>query len=73
VVRVLTTASLGRFGSIPGRWVPTIARGYSNGNGTPHWTTSLNRADKTIGGIPPAHAMQRLLSNPEKPIVATTT
>jgi len=31
-----------------------------------------NRPRKTLGGITPAQAMQRLLSNPEKPIVATT-
>ena len=30
------------------------------------------RPRKTLGGITPAQAMQRLLSNPEKPIVATT-
>jgi len=36
--------------------------------------TELNsRPRKTLGGITPAQAMQRLLSNPEKPIVATTT
>lgn len=32
-----------------------------------------NRPRKTLGGITPAQAMQRLLSDPEKPIVATTT
>lgn len=31
-----------------------------------------NRPRKTLGGITPAQAMQRLLSNPEVPIVATT-
>jgi hypothetical protein len=36
-------------------------------------TTELNnRPRKTLGGITPAQAMQRLLSNSEKPIVATT-
>jgi len=35
--------------------------------------TELNdRPRKTLGGITPAQAMQRLLSEPEKPIVATT-
>lgn len=35
--------------------------------------TELNeRPRKTLGGITPAQAMQRLLSGPEKPIVATT-
>ncbi len=35
--------------------------------------TELNdRPRKTLGGITPAHAMQRLLSDPERPIVATT-
>ena len=32
-----------------------------------------NRPRKTLGGITPAQAMQRLLSNPAQPIVATTT
>jgi IS30 family transposase len=31
-----------------------------------------NRPRKTLDGITPAQAMQRLLSEPEKPIVATT-
>jgi len=31
-----------------------------------------NRPRKTLGGITPAQALQRLLSEPEKPIVATT-
>jgi len=31
-----------------------------------------NRPRKTLGGITPAQAMQRLSSEPEKPIVATT-
>lgn len=31
-----------------------------------------NRPRKTLGGITPTQAMQRLLSEPEKPIVATT-
>ena len=31
-----------------------------------------NRPRKTLGGITPAQAMQRILSDPEKPIVATT-
>jgi len=31
-----------------------------------------DRPRKTLGGISPAQAMQRLLSDPEKPIVATT-
>nr|WP_241993056.1 IS30 family transposase [Cryobacterium frigoriphilum] len=36
--------------------------------------TELNdRPRKTLGGITPAQAMQRLLSEPEKPIVATTS
>ena len=35
--------------------------------------TELNaRPRKTLGGITPAQAMQRLLSNPEMPVVATT-
>ncbi|MGH3637340.1 MAG: IS30 family transposase [Mycobacterium sp.] len=35
--------------------------------------TELNeRPRKTLGGITPAHAMQRLLSDPERPVVATT-
>ncbi|MEC5193420.1 hypothetical protein RCH15_003738, partial [Arthrobacter sp. MP_M4] len=32
-----------------------------------------NRPRKKLGGITPAQALQRLLSNPEQPIVATTT
>jgi len=32
-----------------------------------------NRPRKTLGGITPAQATQRLLSEPEKPIVATTS
>ncbi|WP_198416357.1 IS30 family transposase [Cryobacterium luteum] len=32
-----------------------------------------NRPRKTLGGITPAQAMQRLLSEPEKPLVATTS
>ena len=35
--------------------------------------TELNgRPRKTLGGITPAIAMQRLLFDPERPIVATT-
>jgi len=35
--------------------------------------TELNaRPRKTLGGITPAKAMQRLLFDPERPIVATT-
>jgi len=35
--------------------------------------TELNdRPRKTVGGITPAHAMQRLLLDPESPLVATT-
>src|ERR1035437_4893895 len=35
--------------------------------------TELNaRPRKTLGGLPPAKAMQRLLFGPERPIVATT-
>jgi hypothetical protein len=35
--------------------------------------TELNaRPRKTLGGITPAQAMQRLLFDPERPIVATT-
>jgi len=35
--------------------------------------TELNeRPRKTLGGITPAHALQRLLSDPERPVVATT-
>jgi len=35
--------------------------------------TELNqRPRKTLGGMTPAHALQRLLSDPERPVVATT-
>jgi len=35
--------------------------------------TELNdRPRKTLGGITPAQAMQRLLLDPESPVVATT-